>query len=218
MFKQNDTARIDTHKELEMTNHSMIVGADECGYGALAGELVVCAVKAPREWFISGLNDSKKLSAQRRQMMSDQLEKLIIAGEIKWALSKRSNIIIDQLGVVVALKQAYVECFQQLTDSDSLIIVDGNLKFDNLGFDTSNLQSLIKADTTVSQVMAASILGKVYRDHKMRLLHHDYPVYGWDRNVGYPTAQHLIALNQHGPSPLHRFSYAPVQKAANKSI
>jgi ribonuclease HII len=191
----------------EIQHPKIIIGCDECGTGALAGPLFVCGVRAPEGWSLEGLNDSKKLSPKKRAVMCDKLEKLISDNEITWALAGRSNIIIDQLGMAAALKDAYVEVFHQLYQPDSLIIVDGNLKFDNLGVDAYNLQSLIKADTKVPQVMAASILAKVYRDSKMKLLHKDYSMYDWENNVGYLTPIHIEAIKKYGLSPLHRKSY-----------
>jgi ribonuclease HII len=190
-----------------MPNDSFIVGCDECGTGSWAGPLVVVAVRAPKDWSLGGLNDSKKLSAKKREAMSVKLEKLIADGEISWALAERSNTVIDTIGLGVALKSAYVETFQQLYQAETLIIVDGNLKFDGLVPDDYNLTSIVKADTTVPQVMAASILAKVYRDSKMKILHKLHPEYGWDSNVGYGAKAHFNALKQYGYSPLHRMSY-----------
>lgn len=189
----------------------LIVGCDEVGYGCLAGPLVVVGVRAPKDWGLEGLNDSKKLSAKRREAMTAKLEKLIVSEEISWALAERSNTVIDKFGVAVALKDAYVEVFHQLYHQDSLIISDGILKFDGLGVDAYDMVSIIKADTKIPAVMAASILAKVYRDGKMKLLHKTYPMYGWDHNVGYGAKVHLDAIDKYGPCPLHRFSYAPMR-------
>jgi len=195
----------------------VIIGCDEVGYGCLAGPLVVVGVRAPKDWALDGLNDSKKLSAKRREVMRDKLNKLIEDGSIAWHLAERSNLIIDKVGVAVALKDAYVECFKALYQDDCLIISDGILKFDNLGVDAYDKVSVIKADTKFPTVMAASILAKTYRDAKMKALHQLHPQYGWDSNVGYGSKDHLEAIDKHGPCPLHRFSYAPMKhiKAAN---
>jgi ribonuclease HII len=184
-----------------------IIGCDEVGTGSWAGPVIVVGVRAPQGWSLGGLNDSKKLTPAKRQAMGDQLEQLIISNQITWALAKRSNTIIDQLGLAAALKDAYIEVFHQLYQEDSLIIVDGNLKFDGLGVDNYQKQSLVRADSQIPQVMAASILGKVYRDGLMHKLHQQYPVYGWDSNVGYIGKKHIEAVKQHGYTPLHRMSY-----------
>lgn len=189
-----------------------ILGADEVGYGCLAGPLVIGAVRAPRDWKLVGLNDSKKLSEKRRLEMRDKLNKLIENKEISFHLAERSNDEIDRQGVALALKSAYVECFRALDPTqESLIISDGNLKFDNLGVDAYNLVSLVKADGQIPTVMAASILAKTYRDGLMRQYHAIYPHYGWDHNVGYPRPEHLQAIKNIGPCLLHRFSYAPMK-------
>jgi ribonuclease HII len=173
--------------------------------------VVVAAVRAPKSWSLEGLNDSKKLSEKKRDAMRLKLNKLIEEKEITWHLAERSNVEIDKVGVAVALKSAYVECFHKLYQDDSLIISDGILKFDNLGVDAYDIISLIKADTLVPAVMAASILAKTYRDEKMKIFHELHPQYGWDSNVGYGSKDHLAAIAKHGPSPLHRFSYAPMK-------
>jgi ribonuclease HII len=188
-----------------------IIGCDEVGYGCLAGPLVVCGVSAPSDWLLEGLNDSKKLSDKQRHVMLLKLMKLVQAKEISYHLAERSNTEIDLHGVAVALKSAYVEIFHALHDPRSIIIVDGNLKFDNLGVDVYTIQSIVKADTKIPAVMAGSIIAKCWRDDKMKQLHFKYPNYNWFKNVGYGTADHLKAIAEHGPCELHRFSYAPMR-------
>lgn len=203
---------IDLDQELiNKLNKPIIIGADEVGYGSLAGPLVVGGVRAPKGWMLEGLNDSKKLSAKKREVMRDKLMKLISDKEISWHLAERSNLEIDKVGVAVALKNSYIEIFHKLYEDDCLIITDGILKFDNLGVDAYDKISVIKADSKFPTVMAASILAKTYRDEKMKQLHNTYPNYGWDHNVGYGAKDHLEAIAKIGPCPLHRFSYAPMK-------
>lgn len=194
-----------------MIDKPIIIGCDEVGYGCLAGPLVVVGVKAPKDWQIPGLNDSKKLSAKKRDAMLLPLMKLAKSNVISYHLAERSSQEIDKVGVAVALKDAYVECFKALYEEEALIISDGILKFDNLGVDAYDKVSVIKADAKFPTVMAASIIAKTYRDDKMHQLHHTYPNYGWDSNVGYGSKDHLEAIEKHGPCPLHRFSYAPMK-------
>lgn len=189
------------------SNKNFVVGADEVGYGCWAGPLVVCGVKAPKDWSLDGLNDSKKLSEKKRDVMTDKLSSLIAKEEISWALEQRSNVEIDKIGLGVALKSCYVEIFKQLYCQQSLIIIDGNLKFDNLGVDDYDKSSVVKADTMIPTVMAASILAKTYRDRRMKQLHNQYPQYDWEHNVGYGVAAHKAAIKKYGFSPLHRMSY-----------
>lgn len=194
-----------------MGDKSFIIGCDEVGYGSLAGPLVVVGVRAAREWTLEGLRDSKKLTPKRREGLAQQLEQLIAEDKLIWALAERSNQIIDEKGVYNVLKDCYVEIFHQLYQDDSQIIIDGNIKFDGLGVDAYDKLSVVKADDKYQAVSAASVLAKVYRDKKMHLLHHSYPMYGWDHNVGYWDKDHIAGLNQHGPCPLHRYSYEPVK-------
>lgn len=194
-----------------MINKPFTIGCDECGYGSLAGPLVVVGVRAPQDWALEGLNDSKKLSAKKREAMRGKLGKLIEDKVITWHLAERSNFVIDKVGVAVALKDAYVEVFHRLYEPDSLIISDGILKFDNLGVSDYDQVSVIKADTKYPAVMAASILAKTYRDELMHIMHPLHPMYGWDSNVGYGSKDHLEAIAKYGPCPLHRYSYAPMR-------
>lgn len=194
-----------------MLDKPIIVGVDEVGTGALAGSLCVAGVRAPKDWALDGLNDSKKLSAKKREVMQERLLKLISDKEISWHLAERSNFEIDKLGMGVALKSAYIEVFKNLYNKDCLIITDGILKFDNLGVDDYDKISVIKADGKFPTVMAASILAKTYRDEKMKKLHEMYPVYDWIKNVGYAAKNHLDGIKKYGPCVLHRFSYAPIR-------
>lgn len=187
-------------------NKNHIIGCDEVGYGAISGPLVVCGLRAPKDWNLEGLNDSKKLSEKKRDLMRDKLLPLVHKGIISFHIAERTNKQIDEYGLGVMLKDAYRECFTKLLVNDSLIVCDGILKFDSTPTDQV---SLIKADTLVPSVMAASILGKTYRDHVMRELHKQYPYYDWDNNVGYYGANglHIEGIKKYGYSPLHRLSY-----------
>lgn len=197
--------------KIQQSTKAIFIGADEVGYGCLAGPLVVCGVKAPKNWSLAGLNDSKKLSEKKREAMRLKLNELIEKKEIEWHLAERSNVHIDKNGVAVSLKEAYVEVFIKLYGDNCLIISDGILKFDNPAVADYDMVSLIKADTQIPTVMAASILAKTYRDQKMKILHQLHPDYGWNSNVGYGSKDHLEAIAKVGPSPLHRFSYAPMK-------
>lgn len=193
-------------KEINDPTKEFIIGADEVGYGSWAGPLVVCGVKAPKDWNLAGLNDSKKLTAKARGIMQAKLLKLNEEKEISFHIAERSNTYIDKVGLGVALKESYVEIFKNLYKPNCFIITDGNLKFDNLGVDDYDMVSLIKADTQIPTVMAGSILGKEYRDGLMKIHHVSYPEYDWEHNVGYGAAKHKMALRVHGFTPLHRMS------------
>lgn len=205
-----------TLQQIQQSTKTFFIGADEVGYGCLAGPLAVCGVRAPKGWSLDGLNDSKKLSEKKRNIMRVKLNKLIENDEISFHIALRTNDHIDKYGVAVSLKDAYIEVFKELHSQDSLIISDGILKFDNLGVDDYDIMSLIKADTLVPTVMAASILAKTYRDDLMKTFHKVHPNYGWDHNVGYGSRDHLEAIAKYGPCALHRFSYAPMKNMGPK--
>ncbi len=195
-------------------NTSFIIGADEVGYGCYAGPVVVGAVRAPKDWALEGLNDSKKLSEKRLDIMSAKLIELAKKDEIWFAIAERSNNIIDSIGLAPAQKEAYIQSIQEIWHEDSTVVLDGNIKIPSL--DPSKTVSLIKADTYIPAVMAASILAKVYRDRKMVSLHELYPEYNFASNVGYGTAEHREALEKYGPCAIHRFSYKPIKALVYK--
>lgn len=189
-----------------VVNDEYIIGCDEVGTGTAAGPLVVCGVRAEKEWRIDGLRDSKKLSEKKRNIMRDKLSKESDSNNITIHIAERSNECIDKLGLAAALKEAYVEVFKKLFINKSFIVVDGNMKFENI-LPNCKIMSIIKADDKVPSVMAASIIAKTYRDALMKAYHENYNQYGWDTNVGYLTGEHLNAIGKHGMTPLHRKSF-----------
>jgi len=186
----------------------LIIGADEVGTGSLAGPCVVCGVKAPKNWNLVGLNDSKKLSEKKRKIVGDKLSKLIDDKIISFYIAERSNVEIDKIGLAEALKSAYIEVFHALGLHQPIsIIVDGMLKFDSPCLDVYTITTEVKADAKFPSVMAASIIAKNYRDDLMKKLHLLYPQYDWNGNMGYGSKNHIAAIKEHGLSPLHRRSY-----------
>lgn len=196
--------------KIEKSTKQYIIGCDEVGNGALAGPIVVCAVKALKSWKIDGLKDSKKIkSLKKRESIRDMLSD---DKNISFHIAERSNIFLDKVGIVNALNDAYIECFNALNNkNEDLIVVDGLQDFSGLGVDHMEIIDLIRADDKVPTVMAASILAKTYRDQKMKDFHLLHPMYGWESNVGYGAKDHLMAISKYGPCPLHRFSYAPMK-------
>lgn len=183
---------------------NIIIGCDEVGTGSAVGCLCVAGVRAHKDWTLEGLNDSKKLSEKKRNLMRDQLLKLAEDQQITFCIVEKSHQDIDRLSLGVALKQAYLELFNKLYCDKSTIIVDGNLNFGNQKF---TIICLPKADTKIPTVMAASILAKTHRDSIIKAYHQQYPVYGLESNVGYLTANHISAIKKHGLSDIHRKSY-----------
>ena len=177
-------------------------GVDEAGRGPLAGPVVAAAVILDPDNPVKGLNDSKKLSAKRREALAIEIR----AKALAWAVAEASVEEIDQINILQASMLAMQRAVAALHIEPTHALIDGN-RCPKL-FCTS--EAIVGGDGKVSSIAAASILAKTVRDAGMMVLHKAYPAYGFDRHMGYPTALHLKALNEHGVSPVHRRSYAPV--------
>lgn len=181
-----------------------IAGVDEVGRGPLAGPVVAAAVCLdPRvDW--TALRDSKRLSAKRRE----RLDALIRARALDWRIAMASAEEIDHLNIRVASLLAMQRAVEALDPVPRGILVDGR--------DTPTVgcpaTAVVRGDDSVPAIAAASIIAKVHRDQWILALHAEYPQYGFDRHMGYPTALHRERLNVHGPCPAHRRSFAPVRK------
>lgn len=187
----------------------IIVGIDEVGRGCWAGPLVAAAVQLDPKRPISGLNDSKKLSKARRQLLAQQIEQTAVAIGIGWAWPED----IDISGITSSVKSAMMQAIQQIdvnpASSYDHIIIDGNY---NYLPEYDRVTTLIRADGSIPAVSAASIIAKVARDTYMsEVAAKLYPAYGFERHVGYGTAQHIAMLQLHGATKLHRMSYKPLQ-------
>ncbi len=176
-----------------------IAGIDEAGRGPLAGPVVAgCAVFAPGD-FIEGVWDSKTLSAGRRETLYTQITTAAWA----WGVGIVDHTTIDRINIYEAAKLAMLLAIQDCAIEPDYLLTDAM----SLGTAIPE-QALIKGDQKSFTIAAASILAKVTRDRIMLEYHAQYPVYGWDSNKGYPTAQHRIAVLEHGYSPYHRRSFA----------
>jgi len=181
-------------------------GVDEAGRGALAGSLTVAAVILDPTRPIVSLNDSKQLSARRR----DALYGEIIEHALAWRVEFVTVDEIDRLNVLEATLSGMRRALRGLSPAPTLALIDGNQLPAAL---PCPARALVGGDGQEPCIMAASILAKVVRDRHMQLLHQDFPHYGFDRHKGYPTSAHQQALHEHGPCPQHRRSYAPVQRS-----
>jgi ribonuclease HII len=179
-------------------------GVDEAGRGPLAGPVVAAALILDPDQPIDGLNDSKKLSAKRRATLAVEIR----AKALAWAVAEASVEEIDRLNILQASLLAMRRAVDGLALRPERALIDGN-KCPQLDCPT---EAIIGGDGKIASIAAASILAKTVRDAGMLVLHAAYPVYGFDRHKGYPTAFHLQALRAHGPSPVHRRSYAPVAR------
>lgn len=180
----------------------LVCGVDEAGRGPLAGPVVAAAVILDPRNPIEGLNDSKKLSAKRREQLLIE-----IRGKARaWAIAEATVEEIDSINILQASMLAMQRAIEGLSIQPVKALIDGN----RCPLLACQAEAVIGGDGKVEAIAAASILAKTARDAGMCELHAAYPQYGFDRHMGYPTAFHLAALREHGPSPIHRRSFAPV--------
>lgn len=175
-------------------------GCDEAGRGPLAGPVYAAAVILPEDFFHPLLNDSKQMSEKNRDLLRLVIEREAIA----WAVEEVSAEEIDQLNILWASVTGMQRAVRRLDPRPNFLLIDGN-KF--RPFDGFEYQTVVKGDATFASIAAASVLAKTYRDEHMRRLALEYPQYGWDRNMGYPTREHINAIIQHGFTPHHRKSF-----------
>ena len=189
---------------LYRSGYRLVAGADEAGRGPLAGPVVAAAVILHRDKPIPGVDDSKKLSESRRESLYEEIC-LQAAG---YGIGIISREIIDQINILRASLEAMKQAVLRLPTKPDFLLVDGPYLPDlNLP-----MKALTRGDGLSLSIAAASIVAKVTRDRIMRKLDRMYPQYGFVRNKGYPTAEHLAALDKFGPCKLHRRSFGPVSE------
>lgn len=175
-------------------------GCDEAGRGCLAGPVYAAAVILPDDFEHPLLNDSKQLTERQRDALRPVIEEQAVA----WAVGVVDNEEIDRINILNASILAMHRALDALAVRPGAVIVDGN-RFKPYG--TLPWQTFVKGDGRFANIAAASVLAKTHRDEAMRLLHDQYPAYGWDVNKGYPTKAHRAAIAANGPSPLHRSTF-----------
>jgi len=184
---------------------ALVCGVDEAGRGPLAGPVYAAAVILGADCALSGLADSKALSATRRVALAAAIRREAVA----WAVATATVEEIDRLNILHATLLAMQRAVAALRLAPTAALIDGN-RCPALG---CRARAVVRGDALVPEIMAASILAKTDRDAHMLELHARYPGYGFDRHKGYPTAAHVTALTALGPSPEHRRSFAPVRAA-----
>lgn len=172
----------------------------------MAGDVVAAVVVAPRGWCLPGLNDSKKLSPARRETLAALLRN----EPIRWALGKASPAEIDSLNILQATFLAMRRAIAALGEPPSALVVDGNKTIPGIALPQA---AVVKGDSKVAVIAAASILAKTHRDAAMVEMDRVHPGYGFAIHMGYPTPLHLEALRRLGPCPEHRRSFSPVREA-----
>lgn len=190
-------------------NPVWVCGVDEAGRGPLAGAVYAAAVILDPARPIDGLNDSKKLSAKKRDALEMQIQQRALA----WAVAFASAAEIDAINILQASLLAMQRAIESLSITPSEVLVDG-LHCPKISLPS---RAIVQGDALEPAISAASILAKTARDRELLLLHARYPQYGFDRHKGYPTRDHLAALAQHGITPEHRTSYAPVRRVMTQN-
>lgn len=175
-------------------------GCDEAGRGCLAGPVVAAAVILPPDYKNKDLNDSKKLNESKR----NQLKSVIERDALSFAIASFSNVQIDEVNILKASFLSMHEALNQLKIIPEHIIVDGN-RF--IPYQSINHSCIIKGDGKYLSIAAASILAKTWRDEYMKKIHNEFPYYNWEKNKGYPTADHRKAIAKYGACKYHRMSF-----------
>lgn len=175
-------------------------GCDEAGRGALAGPVFAAAVILPKGFAHPMLDDSKKLTAKQRE----KLRRIIEQEALAWAVASLSAAEINRLNILRASITAMHNAISRLSTTPSFLLIDGNrfCKYKNIPH-----QCIVKGDGKYAPIAAASILAKTHRDEYMKRIAAEYPQYGWDKNMAYPTAAHREAIRKFGTTPYHRMSY-----------
>ncbi|MCL2578036.1 MAG: ribonuclease HII [Defluviitaleaceae bacterium] len=195
---------ITASNELETTLYaegfSPVSGVDEVGRGPLAGPVMACALILPEGLIIEGVNDSKKMTATRRENLAEEIKKAAIS----YAFGIIEPAEIDRINILQATLKAMAQAVEGLQIVPKAVLVDGTTPPKLL---CERVICVRKGDSASHLIAAASILAKVERDNIMQALHEEFPQYDWQKNKGYGTAVHITAIRQYGISPYHRRSF-----------
>ncbi len=193
---------------LPYLNDSLVeAGCDEAGRGPLAGPVYAAAAILPKDFHHPLLNDSKKLTRRER----DLLRPVIEAEAVSWAVEAVSPAEIDSLNILWASVTGMQRAVLRLDPKPQFLLIDGNRfrPFDS--YTRKDYQMVVHGDATYASIAAASVLAKTWRDEFMEKIAAEYPEYGWERNMGYPTQEHIDAIRKYGLTPWHRLSFHPKQ-------
>ena len=194
--------RTDIEREYFAKGYTAVAGVDEVGRGPLAGPVVCAAVILPveEEKQIEGINDSKKLSAKKRERLAQRIREVALA----YCIVEVDEGTIDEINILQATRLGMKRAVEGLSISPDMVLTDGNMTLD-VAFEQ---KSIVKGDALVCSIGAASILAKTYRDALMAEYAKKYPQYGFERNAGYGTAEHIRAIRENGLCEIHRKTFA----------
>ena len=203
-MKEKEIERLNTLKIIEEDLHKkgfeQICGIDEAGRGPLAGPVVVAGVIMPKNSFIEGVNDSKKVSEKKRELLYDK----ILDEAISYSVAIIGQDVIDEINILNATKKGVTSVVEGLDVKPNLIVIDALEHIDTKGIP---YESMSKGDAKCYSIAAASIVAKVTRDRIMREWDEIYPQYGFAKHKGYGTAAHISAIKEYGLCPIHRRSF-----------
>ncbi len=192
--------RLHAERQVWSEGFSRVMGLDEVGRGCLCGPVVAAGVIfSPGYEPPAGLRDSKKLTRENRERLAKEIRETCLF----WSVQCVSHQQIDRINILRASLLAMQQCVDAADPAPDMLFIDGNQPLNLL----IPQQTMVKGDDRSATIAAASVLAKVCRDDWMQKLHKEFPQYGWDRNVGYPTREHREALREHGPTPYHRMSF-----------
>ena len=203
-MKEKEIERLNTLKAIEEDLHKKgfekICGIDEAGRGPLAGPVVIAGVIMPKDSFIEGVNESKKVSEKKRELLYDK----ILDEAISYSVAIIGQDIIDEINILNATKKGVTSVIEGLDVKPNLIVIDALEHIDTKGIP---YESIIKGDAKCYSISAASIIAKVTRDRIMREWDKIYPQYGFAKHKGYGTSAHISAIKEYGLCPIHRRSF-----------
>lgn len=202
-MKQQYEEMMNFEREQFRSGKTYVAGIDEAGRGPLAGPVVAAAVILPQDYYLEGLNDSKKLSLNKREDYFEQIKR-----DADWGVGIVTNEEIDQLNIYQATKLAMKRAVESLHTNPEHLLIDA-MELDEV---SCTQTSLVKGDQRSVSIAAASVIAKVTRDRMMANLHEKFPMYHFEKNQGYGTKAHLDALASYGVSPVHRLTFAPVKE------
>lgn len=198
---------------IEDKNKGLVCGVDEAGRGPWVGPVVAAAVifltRNLDERLLSGINDSKKLSAKKREFLYDLLLEAADNGQLLYGIGEASAKEIDEINILQATFLAMRRAVEKLPKIPDIALIDGNRLPQDFCCKTA---CFIDGDAKSYSIAAASILAKVYRDRYMQKLAEKYPYYGFEKNAGYGTKDHISGIKAYGLIPEHRFSYKPIKQ------
>lgn len=185
---------------LTYQNERLEAGCDEAGRGCLAGPVFAAAVILPADFRHPLLNDSKQMTRRNRELLRPIIEREAVA----WAVEAVSPARIDEINILNASFEGMSLAAARLTPAPGFLAIDGNRFRTQLDIP---YECIVKGDATYADIAAASVLAKTHRDEYMERLAEEYPMYGWARNMGYPTREHRLAIREHGLTPYHRLTF-----------